>query len=713
MNKLNKKGVGLVMSIMIITILLIMASGFFIVTTYMTKTTQSELEKVRLYWAAESGSNYSVNWWVNQDVLTRIAWPYYFDPEANEDLTYTDFTGGLGMFVEILSGSGGMGGNGNSGNNDDDDDDDDDDDGDGDDDGDDDGNGNNGDDEDYEDWDYDLTEGTDAAGTTGDNDWKTNQPSDYHDTNGYLADMQDFYKLGSLPVVCNGIAKDNKLYLHPSSEIITLRYPDSDDTYTLYLLRYKGERIDNTDTAVWVMDTWAVDNATGDTHRVLMSNLFNFTPTNSEWLQYNEGIVHTQWSSTNGRKGVYKNYDYRFGQTYFAEQVRFDYKSGRDKSGPHFYGRIESSSDEQSSYGMSVGNPTLVPLSAGVEWKYGIFAEGKFRSVSDAVTQINASVLGGWDHVNALDADNIVWDWPTVEENSSLTPNGIYMLSAPKYPYGSEIDIELRTNDLDGDGELETWADISIGRSLIETVSVSDGGITGIAIPTEYSDVSIFGNSSDSFSLMTEEDMVSVTDDFYLAELEGVRAIYDRYYEGELDEPTMEMMATLYEAMYDKDDDGNLLATSHLSILSGIALSDMDAEDLSGIPALGNRENQIDLSSLSHGTGLLFTTCGYYLGYGDLGTPSSQRSDLRLYNIGSFILNTQVETTGSNSFKGTIAFVQDKRFYDEDFEAGVGWGSGPGNDEAPITGLNNKYRWTGGYVGNGLITEEDFYDIMQ
>ena len=72
MNKLNKKGIGLVMSIMIITVLLIMASGFFVVTSHMTKTTQSELEKVRLYWAAESGSNYSVNWWVNQEVLTRM-----------------------------------------------------------------------------------------------------------------------------------------------------------------------------------------------------------------------------------------------------------------------------------------------------------------------------------------------------------------------------------------------------------------------------------------------------------------------------------------------------------------------------------------------------------------------------------------------------------------------------------------------------------------
>jgi len=185
-----------------------------------------------------------------------------------------------------------------------------------------------------------------------------------------------------------------------------------------------------------------------------------------------------------------------------------------------------------------------------------------------------------------------------------------------------------------------------------------------------------------------------------------VREIYDDYDDGELEEPTMEMMAILYEAMYDVYPD------SHLSILSGIALSDMDAEDLTGTPAHG-RENQVDVSGLSHGTGLLFTTCGYYLGYGDLGTPSSMNSDLRLYNIGSFILNTQVETTGSNSFKGTIAFVQDKRFYDDDFEAGVGWGSGPGSDEAPITGLNNKYRWTGGYVGNGLISEDDFYEIMQ
>ncbi|NOR45724.1 MAG: hypothetical protein GQ534_09085, partial [Candidatus Delongbacteria bacterium] len=124
MKNLNKKGVGLVMAIMIITVLLIMASGFFVVTSYMTKATQSELERVRLYWAAESGSNYSVQWWTAQEDVTRIVWPYFYKPAEETSYTYSgDYDSGL--FVEAISGKssadynydalyGGMGGIGNN-----------------------------------------------------------------------------------------------------------------------------------------------------------------------------------------------------------------------------------------------------------------------------------------------------------------------------------------------------------------------------------------------------------------------------------------------------------------------------------------------------------------------------------------------------------------------------------------------------------------------
>ena len=688
----NNKGMVLVMAIMIVTILIIMAAGFVTFSVNTNKSVQNQTEKVRLYWAAESGSNYSVDWWVSQEMLTRVAWPYYYDPEESKSYTYNDYTGGSGLFAEVLTGnsnhdcgifSGGMG-------------------------------GGSGDDDDIipvdPEWDYNLELGTDADGGE-DNNWEYTVHNEFKDTNGHIATLEDRDEPGYLPETCRGIATNDQLYLHPSSEIVTLKYLNSQKTYTLYLLRYKGERVDKKDTAVWVMDTWAIDNESKDIHRVLMSNLFNFIPTNTPWLQYNEGMVHTQYASSNGRKGVYKAYDFRFGQSYFAEQVRFDYKSGVHTDGPTFYGRIESSAPTFSKYGSREGGiGNLIPQGAGIAWEKGLFAEFNGRpSLNDVLEIVNTSVAGGWDTVDPLDVDNIVWDWPTVVENSSTTPTGIYMLSELKYPVGSEIDIELRT-EKGNDGELETFADISIGISLIETVSVSDSGIQAIAVPTQYSDVSIFGNSSDNFSLITEEDLVAVTDHFYLTEMGSALTDLSKYNYYQLEDPTMDIMADLYEAMYNKDVDGNLLATSHLSIISGLALQDMSTTDLAGIPALGNRKNQIDLTNLTN-EGLIFTTCGYYLGYGELGVPSTHGS-VQFYNIGSYILQSQEETTGSNSFKGTISLIQDKRFYDDDFSAGIGWGSGPGDDSEPKRGLNNNYRWSGGYVGSGTITEQDFIDIM-
>ena len=83
--KQNRKGMGLVMAIMIVTMLLIMAAGFLTFTVNTNKSVTNQIEKVRLYWAAESGSNYSVNWWKDQSEGVRINWPYYYDPDEGDE----------------------------------------------------------------------------------------------------------------------------------------------------------------------------------------------------------------------------------------------------------------------------------------------------------------------------------------------------------------------------------------------------------------------------------------------------------------------------------------------------------------------------------------------------------------------------------------------------------------------------------------------------
>lgn len=81
----NKKGIGLMMAIMIITVLLVMAAGFFQITDYSSKSVTGNVQKLKLYWAAESAKNYNVNWWVNQPDSVRKDWPnVYFVPATTK-----------------------------------------------------------------------------------------------------------------------------------------------------------------------------------------------------------------------------------------------------------------------------------------------------------------------------------------------------------------------------------------------------------------------------------------------------------------------------------------------------------------------------------------------------------------------------------------------------------------------------------------------------
>ena len=78
----NKKGFSLIMAIMIVTVLVIMAAGFFSVTDFSTKSVKQNTENLRLYWATESASNYNVAWWANQPDSIRKAWPNVYILES-------------------------------------------------------------------------------------------------------------------------------------------------------------------------------------------------------------------------------------------------------------------------------------------------------------------------------------------------------------------------------------------------------------------------------------------------------------------------------------------------------------------------------------------------------------------------------------------------------------------------------------------------------
>lgn len=78
----NKKGFGLIMAIMIVTVLVIMAAGFFSITRYSTKSVKQNTENLRLYWATESASNYNAAWWANQPDSVRKKWPNVYILES-------------------------------------------------------------------------------------------------------------------------------------------------------------------------------------------------------------------------------------------------------------------------------------------------------------------------------------------------------------------------------------------------------------------------------------------------------------------------------------------------------------------------------------------------------------------------------------------------------------------------------------------------------
>lgn len=106
MKNFNKKGMGLMGAIFILTILSILSISFFQITHYTTTSTQHDIDKLKLYWAAESASNYNVNAWVFLEDSVRMDWPVTYTP-SEKGVAIPDDSG-IPLEESIFSGAEGI-----------------------------------------------------------------------------------------------------------------------------------------------------------------------------------------------------------------------------------------------------------------------------------------------------------------------------------------------------------------------------------------------------------------------------------------------------------------------------------------------------------------------------------------------------------------------------------------------------------------------------
>lgn len=596
----NKKGFGLVAAMMIILVLCIMAAGFFQVTRYSTNTTEASVRSLRLYWAAESASNYNVNWWLNQPEEVRVDFPSSFT--VNSKTTYDDKDGPVAK-TAAFSG---------------------------------------------------------AEGTT----------------------------------------DENIIYLHRSCLFdgnTDVENPDLEghNGEKLLIARYKGPRAGKPEQAVWILDSYAWDPNTGEIANIVLSNVYNIKPNPAQdlgWLDNAEAINRTMYGSGgfNGRKGVYYEWDFRYGQCYFNDLVRFDFKSGSSKVGPTFYGKYTTSTDKVSRYGSSVANPKLF-TDLTTDYAYGIFAEStKIRSQAQAIsnTGIGASLIGGYEIVEELPTEGVLWSWDEVVKEGPK--NGFYFLPKDLFSAGDKINVEIKTKTVSG--QVYTYADIwkndNSAAILVKDLPINSTaqGFQAIAVEKIYGDVAIHGVSKDNFSLITESNNIHLDGDFYLHELTATKQWLESQSSASLDKPSAALLKTLYDAM---NLNPETRPKGHLSLISCLG------DDAAGSV---KRENSFYITKEE----TMFLTAALISYNGDMsaagGIGTSQNTNLKFFNVGSFIiLDTAEETTGTNSGKYPFALVQDQRYLAEDEPLPPGWGVPPNDTETPgeaLHGLNLNHNWS-------------------
>lgn len=599
--KKMKKGFGLIYAIMTTLILSLIAIGFITVANFSTATSTKTTSDLKTYWAAESASNYNINWWINLPDDVRKLWntaPYSVETETKR-----------------------------------------------------------------------------SKGVYNDNDLESFNASKMPEMNGKI---------------------DGTLIWKHASSLETPNILEIDGKQ-VRLMRYKAPRAGKPDQAVWVLDSYAYDPETGSVNEIMISNVYNFISTNNiGWLDYAEALNHSMYGTgINSRKGVYYEWDFRHGQCYFNDLIRFDYKSGSSKKGPTFYGRFHTASEDPSRYGSSVDNPKLFTNLETTSYPYGIFAEGHAKNQTSAIAQLNTSLFGGYERVEPMSPDNVVWSWDKVVELGD--EYGIYFLSEDDFNDGDYINIRTKVNGGKTFIDIFTSADTT-GTPVVQNLPASK--YNTVAVEGKYGDVGIQGVSNTDFTVVTQSNNIHINGDFYLKGMETAKNTLEGYEDAALISPTEAMLDALSDAMINEE----ARPEGHLSLIACLESKDGESTIKRENVFFINREETLFL------TAALLSYNGDVSAGPRIGT--SENNDTNFYNIGSvIILDTQEETTGTNSSKFPYVLVQDKRYLDPNEPVPPVWGDLPGNTTTETEkGLNPGHGWH--KFNYGKVKSDKFEQIV-
>ncbi|MCG2761547.1 MAG: hypothetical protein L6407_10105 [Candidatus Delongbacteria bacterium] len=602
-NKKNKKGFGLVTSVMIILVLLIMAAGFFQLTDYSTKSVSSDIEKLRLYWAVESASNYNVNWWVNQTDDIRINWPdTYTDPVENVE---------------------------------------------------------------------------------------------YPDTCGTTIHEDKF-------AYATGTTNDGLLYLHASSFCegnTTTVNPELEnfEGKKLITARYKGERKNKPGQAVWVLDSYAWDPQTGEIANIVISNVYNTKIIGGVPLLVNSEAIISSLAGTgfNGSKGAFHEKDVRYGPCYFADLIRIDRQTG-SPYGPRFYvGPVTSSAVNagspvaQSRWGNPVDTSTNL-INVYDVFGYGIALRCNSKTEAEAIALIQES-FPACTYIKdapALSTAGTVWSWNDIVNDGRS--KGVYFLEDGGFPTGNSVSVELMYDALN---KATTAKIIAGGVTKTIPICKGAGNFNSIAVTKNYGTVSIKGVSNQNFTLVTENNTVNITDNFYLAEMAPTLIYLNSQYPSDIEQYNTKksILEKMWNDMAIYDPQG------HLSVISCLN-NDIAMQD------------SISYSVEPSSAKTIFSTAAYLTWDGFMNTSMRTNPDLKFFNIGSIItLDLQSAEGGDASGRWTKALLQDQRYLDPDRPIPPLWGPGPSDleDILSLSGLNRDHRWS-----NQSITKTDDWSTV-
>ncbi len=627
----NKKGFGLVMAIVIVLLLSIMSAGFFWVTNQSTLSVRRNEQSLRLYWAAESASNYNVNWWVNQDPEVRINWnTHNYTPPAD-----------MNQYQE--AGSGLEAGRGSS---------------------------------------------TSQFGIG------TNQYNSFPDENQYVVYEKTLPNYDEK----NPMTIDGRFYVHASS---VFEHPGRQiDGFEIINVRYKGSRFDNPDEAVWLLESYAWDPDTGELAGILLSNVYNqHYIANLEWLENSEAIVTSLFSTGFGGAQSALNYkDVRYGPVYYASRMRLDVQTGDNNEGPRFFSyagteyggisfplqTVKSSADAQTWWGNSEGQNVL-----DMEHYFGmgLGIRGQFTEpeVVDYLTRSfkhpDGRITRYDKNADPLDPEGVTWKWADIV----IDGPGRGMFILPSDGSGA-VDIEVYTKDGSTFAKVSTLNnDIPIGKG--------SGFYSGIAVPDNYGNVTIKGNSYADFTLVTERSQITVTDHFYAKEVEHLKTyIHDNRDEMFWHFTNPAHLENLWKAMKDSG------SKTKLSVISQLGLDETQIATQAKPIIYNTRDSET-----------LFTTAAYVSQNTTLqaSDPTKTfdryridgtwyRPGTRFVNIGSAItLNEQGgSAVGDPANAMSKILIQDQRYLDPTFGLPEFWGPGPEFEEQfSLYGLNRQHRW--------------------